>query len=186
MPAGKPGRIRLAPTGSEEKPSAAAPVPITEWVSPKAPTQPTYGNQHAAKESAKNEKRSKQLLGELYPDREYLLKLKQDRDFSSNPNANITNLVQDALKYLDTRTEFWRQQKPNMSVNKSHKRVIQGINNRNYQMIMQKEKESKVRIQNMEKAKLPKALPVTNSHSPKTTKVRKPLDAPVIKRDANV
>jgi hypothetical protein len=183
MPSLKSGKIRLTQTGSEEKPSAAAPVPITEWVFPKAPAQPTYGNQLSMKDSTKNEKRSKQLLGELYPDREYLLKLKQDKDFSSNPNANISNLVHDALKYIDTRTEFWRQQKPNMSVNKSHKRVIQGINNRNYQMIMQKEKESKARIQSMEKARHPKALPVTNTQSPRTVKVRKPLDAPIIKRD---
>jgi hypothetical protein len=184
MPAAKNGKMRLAQTGSEEKSSAAAPVPITEWVLPKAPAQPTYGNQSSTKDSAKNEKRSKQLLGELYPDREYLLKLKRDKDFSSNPNAKISNLVQDALKYLDTRTEFWRQQKPNMSVNKSHKRVIQGINNRNYQMILQKEKESKARIQSMEKSKLPKALPVMNAQPPSSTKIRKPLDAPTIKRDA--
>lgn len=33
-------------------------------------------------------------------------------DFSTNPNAKVKDLVDDALKYLETRTEFWRQQRP--------------------------------------------------------------------------
>ena len=36
--------------------------------------------------------------------------------FSADPQSqmgqNIYNLVRDGLTYLDTRTEFWRQQKP--------------------------------------------------------------------------
>jgi hypothetical protein len=35
-----------------------------------------------------------------------------DLDFSNNPNNQVKILVDDALKFLDTRTEFWRQQKP--------------------------------------------------------------------------
>ena len=77
MPTSKSGR--LVPSGSESHSSAAAPVPITEWVCPKTPVQPVYGIHQATKDSLKNEKRSKQLIGELYPDREYLLRLKQDK-----------------------------------------------------------------------------------------------------------
>ncbi|KAI9218556.1 hypothetical protein BC828DRAFT_388262 [Blastocladiella britannica] len=54
----------------------------------------------------------KQLLGELHVDKEYLEQLLDDRDFINNPNDRIFDLVSDALKYLETRTEFWRQQKP--------------------------------------------------------------------------
>lgn len=54
----------------------------------------------------------KKLLGELYTDMEYLEDFVNDKDFSTNPNKNVKVLVEDALKYLDTRTEFWRQQRP--------------------------------------------------------------------------
>ncbi|KAI9190402.1 hypothetical protein H9P43_001836 [Blastocladiella emersonii ATCC 22665] len=54
----------------------------------------------------------KQLLGELHEDKQYLEQLLNDRDFVNNPNDRIFDLVSDALKYLETRTEFWRQQKP--------------------------------------------------------------------------
>ncbi|KAJ3060105.1 Tetratricopeptide repeat protein 25, partial [Rhizoclosmatium hyalinum] len=68
---------------------------------------------HAAKKevpmSAKN---SKHLLGELYPDKEYLEIFLTDKDFEHNPNNGIMNLVKGCLHYLETRTEFWRQQKP--------------------------------------------------------------------------
>ena len=104
-------------------------------------------------------------------------------DFGCNPNANISSLVQDALKYLDTRTEFWRQQKPMTYVNKSHKKLIREINARNYLKIQEKEKESKVRIQNIEKAKLPKAVPVKPFYPSKDARVRRPLDEPIAKRD---
>ena len=166
---------------------------ITEWVCPKAPTQPTYGRKLNTKDSEKSEKRSKQLLGELYADRDYLIKLRQDKgilniysyiqDFSNNPNANISSLVQDALKYLDTRTEFWRQQKPAVYVSASKKRLVQEINSRNQQLIEQKAKDSKVRIQNKDRAKPASSVPLRNAQTAKSAKFRKPLDAPVVKRD---
>jgi hypothetical protein len=103
LPVSKPGQPPL--TG------AAASVPTSVWVVPKTTAVPLFGN-HQIQEVQKSEKRIKQLLGELFADKEYLVELGGDRDFVSNPNANISNLVQDALKYLDTRAEFWRQQKP--------------------------------------------------------------------------
>ena len=68
-----------------------------------------------------------QLLGELYSDRQYLEKLLKDPSegmcrvseglthFCTGISSNrreICLLVQEGLSYLDSRTEFWRQQKP--------------------------------------------------------------------------
>lgn len=59
-----------------------------------------------------HEKSIKQLLGELYTDKQYLEDFLYDKDFLANPNDNVQQLVMDGLHYLDARTEFWRQQKP--------------------------------------------------------------------------
>ena len=53
--------------------------------------------------------------GELYADREYLEKLSQDETLIKDENgksASILELITTGIKYLDTRTDFWRQQKP--------------------------------------------------------------------------
>lgn len=68
-----------------------------------------------------SEKTIKQLLGELYADKEYLQRLYNDRDFINNPN--IYDLVSDGLKYLETRTDFWRQQKPMYARKKEQSRI---------------------------------------------------------------
>ena len=52
------------------------------------------------------------LLGELYDDKVYLAGLLQDRDFKDYPDENIHKLVNDGLRYLNTRLDFWRQQNP--------------------------------------------------------------------------
>lgn len=57
----------------------------------------------------------KQLLGELYADREYLEKLCKEAESSgrkTETNVAIRDLALSGLDYLDTRTEFWQQQKP--------------------------------------------------------------------------
>lgn len=54
----------------------------------------------------------KQLLGELYVDKEYLENFINDKDFVKNSNERIMDLVSSGLNYLEARTEFWRQQKP--------------------------------------------------------------------------
>ncbi|XP_065052220.1 outer dynein arm-docking complex subunit 4-like isoform X2 [Rhopilema esculentum] len=65
------------------------------------------------KAPAPSNKTVKQLLGELYADKEYLEKLMQDTDFiKSESNKKIHELVEDGLTYLNKRTDFWRQQKP--------------------------------------------------------------------------
>lgn len=62
-------------------------------------------------EQPASDKTIKQLLGELYADKEYLEKLTNDADFIS-ANGEIGSLVSSGLNYLESRAEFWRQQKP--------------------------------------------------------------------------
>ncbi|XP_052813789.1 outer dynein arm-docking complex subunit 4-like isoform X4 [Mya arenaria] len=59
----------------------------------------------------------KQLLGELYGDKEYLEKLLKDQSLTGKTNRNdmsreIKDKVCDGLEYLYARADFWRQQKP--------------------------------------------------------------------------
>lgn len=75
----------------------------------------TYSKPVAQKEkqkelpkSAGSEKTVKQLLGELYKDKDYLEKLLKDFDM----NTKIGQDASDCLNYLNSRIEFWRQQKP--------------------------------------------------------------------------
>ncbi|KAJ8364558.1 hypothetical protein SKAU_G00133890 [Synaphobranchus kaupii] len=71
-------------------------------------------NQHN-KKSPKSEKTAKQLLGELYSDKEYLEKLLKDEDLikgEMRSGERVQDLILNCISYLDTRTEFWRQQKP--------------------------------------------------------------------------
>ncbi|KAJ3028485.1 Tetratricopeptide repeat protein 25, partial [Rhizophlyctis rosea] len=87
-------------------------------------------------------KSQKQLLGELYADKEYLEMLAGDKDLLNNPNNSIVSLVTDALNYLDTRTEFWRQQKPIYARKKEASRLqTKAINARNRQLIAARAKE---------------------------------------------
>ncbi|KAG9350118.1 hypothetical protein JZ751_026471 [Albula glossodonta] len=67
------------------------------------------------KKSPKSEKTAKQLLGELYSDKEYLEKLLKDEDLMKGEmrsGERVQDLILSCISYLDTRTEFWRQQKP--------------------------------------------------------------------------
>lgn len=82
LPTPKPGQPAL--TG------AAAPVPTTVWITPKSTPTPTFGIHQAARDSTKNEKRAKQLLGEMYADKEYLVRLEGDRGIFYNTRLNLT------------------------------------------------------------------------------------------------
>ncbi|XP_021361943.1 tetratricopeptide repeat protein 25-like [Mizuhopecten yessoensis] len=70
-----------------------------------------------------NEKTIKQLLGELYGDRQYLERLLKETDPNTNMGKTISNLVEEGLMYLDTRTDFWRQQKPMYA--RRHEKIMQ-------------------------------------------------------------
>uniref|UniRef100_A0A9L0RRK4 Outer dynein arm-docking complex subunit 4 n=1 Tax=Equus caballus TaxID=9796 RepID=A0A9L0RRK4_HORSE len=67
------------------------------------------------KGSLKSEKIVRQLLGELYVDKEYLEKLLLDEDLIKGTikhGLTVEDLVMTGINYLDTRSDFWRQQKP--------------------------------------------------------------------------
>uniref|UniRef100_A0A3B4DE83 Outer dynein arm-docking complex subunit 4 n=1 Tax=Pygocentrus nattereri TaxID=42514 RepID=A0A3B4DE83_PYGNA len=63
----------------------------------------------------KSERTTKQLLGELYTDKEYLEKLLKDEDLikgKTRGGERLQDVILNCISYLDTRSEFWWQQKP--------------------------------------------------------------------------
>ncbi|CAG2212974.1 TTC25 [Mytilus edulis] len=65
--------------------------------------------------SGGDSKTIKQLLGELYGDKEYLEKLMKDKSLTGEKSPmerDIKHKVYDGLEYLNSRADFWRQQKP--------------------------------------------------------------------------
>jgi len=79
------------------------------------------------------DKTVKQLLGELYEDREYLEKLLNDSRATKQSDSTIKSLVSNGISYLDSRLDFWRQQQPLYSRKKkridhsNRNRIIKGI-----------------------------------------------------------
>ncbi|XP_032857979.1 outer dynein arm-docking complex subunit 4 isoform X2 [Tyto alba] len=66
-------------------------------------------------EPVKNPKTQRQLLGELYADKAYLEKLLKDEDLMQSrtkQGIKVADMVLSGISYLDTRSEFWQQQKP--------------------------------------------------------------------------
>ncbi|KAJ1135848.1 hypothetical protein NDU88_002277 [Pleurodeles waltl] len=66
-------------------------------------------------ELEKKEKKIRQLLGELYIDKAYLETLLNDEDLvkgNVRGGIRLKDLIMSGITYLDTRTNFWRQQKP--------------------------------------------------------------------------
>ncbi|POI34065.1 hypothetical protein CIB84_002182 [Bambusicola thoracicus] len=67
------------------------------------------------KEPARSQKTERQLLGELYADKAYLEKLLKDEDLMKSitkQGIKVEDVVLGGIAYLDTRAEFWQQQKP--------------------------------------------------------------------------
>ncbi|KAL8175956.1 UNVERIFIED_CONTAM: Tetratricopeptide repeat protein 25 [Gekko kuhli] len=72
-----------------------------------------YGSRQ--QEPVRNEKTERQLLGELYIDKAFLEKLLKDEDLTKSTTkqgVTVGDMIQEGLSYLDTRTDFWQQQKP--------------------------------------------------------------------------
>ncbi|XP_074972710.1 outer dynein arm-docking complex subunit 4 isoform X3 [Phalacrocorax aristotelis] len=73
---------------------------------------------------ARNPKTERELLGELYADKAYLEKLLKDKDLmasSTKQGTKVADLVLSGISYLDTRGEFWQQQKPIYARVREHK-----------------------------------------------------------------
>ena len=60
------------------------------------------------------------MLGELYVDKQYLIDFANDKSFNTHPNEEINKIIDEGLKYLKEREDFWRQQNP-LYVRKSSK-----------------------------------------------------------------
>ncbi|XP_048221965.1 outer dynein arm-docking complex subunit 4 [Perognathus longimembris pacificus] len=84
---------------------------------PQPMKQPLYSPKIETKRkgSLKSEKTVRQLLGELYVDKEYLEKLLLDEELTKGTiksGLTVEDLIMTGINYLDTRCNFWRQQKP--------------------------------------------------------------------------
>ena len=65
--------------------------------------------------NAVTQRENKVLLGELYPDKEYLERLEQDIDLMNakiSHKEHVGDLIKSGIDYFESKTEFWRQQKP--------------------------------------------------------------------------
>ncbi|XP_071323804.1 outer dynein arm-docking complex subunit 4 [Trachinotus anak] len=84
--------------------------------------QPITAIQHLTKErkqqtqkTPKNEKTTRQLLGEFYSDKKYLENLLKDEDLvkgKTRSGERLQDVIQSCLTYLDTCTELWNPEKP--------------------------------------------------------------------------
>ncbi|KAL1778529.1 tetratricopeptide repeat protein 25 [Sigmodon hispidus] len=113
---GSPSSIKLENKGdlsflskqAESKKAQQKPPPVKQLL---------YYTKHETKRkgSLKSEKTVRQLLGELYVDKEYLEKLLLDEDLIKGTikgGLTVEDLIMTGINYLDTRSNFWRQQKP--------------------------------------------------------------------------
>lgn len=133
-----------------------------------------------------NTKMMKQLLEELYVDKEYLEQLLADSSLTgseSNTSAEIRNLILDELDYIDTRVNFWKCQKPLYArkkkpiTNRSENHECQAILNDleeidnellrgNFRKALEKAKKTLKTAENSSEAKVPeKFLFIANLHS---------------------
>ncbi|KFQ40735.1 Tetratricopeptide repeat protein 25, partial [Mesitornis unicolor] len=81
-------------------------------------------DQKWTRKPARNQKTERQLLGEFYDDKIYLEKLLKDEDLmesSTKQGIKVAELVLSGISYLDTRSEFWQQQKPIYARVREHK-----------------------------------------------------------------
>ncbi|KAJ3203026.1 hypothetical protein HDU67_010438 [Dinochytrium kinnereticum] len=137
-----PSSVRPATVGAVPVGTTALSSGIGASVIRPSTQAPSSAKDNSRREGSAPHKSEKVLLGELYSDKVYLESLISDKDFINNPNNEICTLVSDALKYLDTRTEFWRQQKPIYARRKEYSKVqAKAISDRNRDLITEKSKK---------------------------------------------
>ncbi|KAL4657772.1 tetratricopeptide repeat protein 25 [Arapaima gigas] len=86
--------------------------------------RPPKKERKQCQKSPKCEKMAKQLLGELYSDKEFLEKLLKEEGLVKAKMHNgekLEDIILDCITYLDTRAEFWRQQKPMYARERNHR-----------------------------------------------------------------
>jgi len=77
-------------------------------------TSARYAENEAVHKKSK-QKTAKAVLGEMYPDKSFLMDLLDDEELTKgtvNNGMSIHELILSGLNYLDTRTDFWQQHKP--------------------------------------------------------------------------
>lgn len=74
-------------------------------------------------------KQSRRLLGELYVDLEYLENLLKHPDLkrADSDSEHISLHAKEAVTYLNTRQEFWRQQRPPTSIIGNQKKGVNRV-----------------------------------------------------------
>uniref|UniRef100_A0A674IIZ1 Outer dynein arm-docking complex subunit 4 n=1 Tax=Terrapene triunguis TaxID=2587831 RepID=A0A674IIZ1_9SAUR len=110
---GSPSSVKLENKGDLCFLSRQAEVWLKQKLQVKAPKKDQ--KQQSKVGPIRNEKTERQLLGELYADKAYLEKLLKDEDLmrsSTKHGMTVEDLILGGINYLDTRTEFWQQQKP--------------------------------------------------------------------------
>lgn len=77
--------------------------------------------------STSERRESKKLLGELCVDKEYLENLLKHPSLkrADTDTEQISTLAKDAVRFLNTRQEFWRQQRPCTAMSKQGKKLIE-------------------------------------------------------------
>jgi tetratricopeptide (TPR) repeat protein len=66
----------------------------------------------ASYQPAEKDPHERNLLEELYEDKQFLEEIYNDNRFMQACNGEIKCLVEEALAYMDTRVDFWRQRNP--------------------------------------------------------------------------
>lgn len=95
---------------------------------PPPPPAPPKGSTKVQNKEANDRRQSRKLLGELFIDKEYLENLLKHPDLkrADSKTENISSYAKDAIAFLNTRQEFWRQQKPTKILSSS-KAIAQTI-----------------------------------------------------------
>lgn len=104
---------------AKKSPSGSATAPATDSVRsrPKTAVNPTTLKVSIEKREARK------LLGELCVDKEYLENLLAHPDLkrADTGTEQVSSLVNDAVRFLNSRQEFWRQQRPCTALPKQKK-----------------------------------------------------------------
>lgn len=89
---------------------------------------PSKASTKVRNKEANDRRQSRKLLGELFIDKEYLENLLKHPDLkrADTKTENISAYAKDAIAFLNTRQEFWRQQKPT-NILSSSKAIAQTI-----------------------------------------------------------
>lgn len=110
----------------QKRDDSPPPPPIIE-------TAPISKISQKIRKEANDRRQSRKLLGELFIDKEYLENLLKHPDLkrADTKTENVSAYAKDAIAFLNTRQEFWRQQKPTniLSSSKAMKQNISQMSN---------------------------------------------------------